>query len=278
VSEAPVTTRTADAATPAHVPTCLDCGAELAGPYCHSCGQHDEDNIRPMRALLAEIGSDVFAVDSRLFRTIRPLLFHPGLLTNEYMAGRRSRYIPAFRLYIGASVIYFLVLLVSGTSKFFFFNAWGPDGMFTSFVRLLPKLMFLLLPVFALILGLLYRRRLLAEHLVFALHYHAFAFLILPIEALIEPTVRRAAAAGTMGAVEIVGAIVMGAAELWVLLYLFVALRRVYRSSWLGAVIKGLLLMFVYLAFLGLVGVLSIPYLRTMLVVPFLRDLLALVT
>lgn len=277
MSEAPVTTRTADAATPAHVPTCLDCGAELVGPYCHNCGQHDEDSVRPMRAVLGEIGSDVFSIDSRLLRTLQPLVVRPGFLTNEYVAGRRSRYVPPFRLYLGASVLYFLVLLVSGANKFFFFNAWGAGAEFAAFVRLLPKLMFLLLPVFALMLAVLYRRRLLAEHVVFALHFHAFAFLILPIEAVLEPLIRPAATAGALSGLQIAAAVVMGVVELWVLVYLFVALRRVYRSSWPGAVTKGFLLMFAYIAVLALVGTLSIPLLRNNVLMPFLRGLPAIV-
>ena len=44
----------------------------------------------------------------------------------------------------------------------------------------LPKVMFLLLPVFALLLEAIYarRRRFYIEHFVFALHVHAFAFIL----------------------------------------------------------------------------------------------------
>ena len=51
-----------------------------------------------------------------------------------------------------------------------------------------PKIIFLLLPVFALILKLLYARRrvLYVKHLVFAFHFHAFLFLVLLVTDLLD--------------------------------------------------------------------------------------------
>ena len=77
-----------------------------------------------------------------------------------------------------------------------------------------PTMMFFLLPVFALLLKLLYARRgrLYVEHFVFALHLHAFAFAAFTVMLLAgNPVVSN----------------VMGC---WVLLYTFLAMRRVYRQ------------------------------------------------
>ena len=65
-------------------------------------------------------------------------------------------------------------------------NMEGDDlaqQMNSSIVRNLPKGVFLLVPVFALVLRLYYlrRKRRYAEHFVFALHVPAFAFLILSV-------------------------------------------------------------------------------------------------
>jgi hypothetical protein len=38
---------------------------------------------------------------------VRALLFRPGLLTAEYLADRRARYLPPFRLYLVVSVLFF---------------------------------------------------------------------------------------------------------------------------------------------------------------------------
>ena len=39
--------------------------------------------------------------DSKIFRTVQALLFRPGLLTVEYLAGRRKRYVLPLRLFLG---------------------------------------------------------------------------------------------------------------------------------------------------------------------------------
>lgn len=52
---------------------------------------------------------DLFEIDSRLWRTIIPLLIRPGRLTLDYLEGRRARYMPPFRMYLVLSVIFFVV-------------------------------------------------------------------------------------------------------------------------------------------------------------------------
>lgn len=88
---------------------CPNCAAELRGPYCAECGQHQVDLDRPFRDLLAEGLSTFFAFDTRLVRTFRPLVRRPGFLTQEFLAGRRSRYVHPFRLYFALSLVFFVV-------------------------------------------------------------------------------------------------------------------------------------------------------------------------
>ena len=53
--------------------------------------------------------AEVFThADSRLWRTIAPLLFRPGFLTQQFLQGRRASYLPPFRLYIVVSLLFFL--------------------------------------------------------------------------------------------------------------------------------------------------------------------------
>jgi hypothetical protein len=56
--------------------------------------------------------------------------------------------------------------------------AENPSGVYQNVVSDLPAAMFLTVPLYALWLKLMYRRRFYAEHLVFALHLHSFLFLI----------------------------------------------------------------------------------------------------
>lgn len=90
--------------------TCLNCGARLAGPYCSDCGQKDDPHRPTFGHFVAETFESLTHADSRLWRTLWTLLLRPGLLTAEYFAGRRERYLPPVRLYIVFSVTYFLLL------------------------------------------------------------------------------------------------------------------------------------------------------------------------
>jgi hypothetical protein len=92
---------------------CGNCGAELLGPYCYVCGQPVKGSIRPLTSMLHDIADTILNIDSRIFRTLLPLLLRPGFLTNEYLAGRRVRYVTPFRLYFFLSVASFLLMQFS---------------------------------------------------------------------------------------------------------------------------------------------------------------------
>lgn len=55
------------------------------------------------------------ALEGRLWGTFARLLFRPGALTNEYMAGRRKRYVEPLRLYLTLSILFFALLKFTGT-------------------------------------------------------------------------------------------------------------------------------------------------------------------
>jgi hypothetical protein len=85
-----------------------------------------------------------------------------------------------------------------------------------------PNMVFLLLPVFALLLRVLYVRRpvFYAEHFVFALHNHAFAYLAMTLGHVASVWLRPIGLA-SVAAVPL----------LWMPAYFFVSLRRVYGGS-----------------------------------------------
>jgi hypothetical protein len=74
--------------------TCLNCGAVLGGQYCGYCGQRATTRLISIWQLVREAFGDLFELDSRLWRTLLPLLFRPGKLTQDYLQGRRARYMP----------------------------------------------------------------------------------------------------------------------------------------------------------------------------------------
>ncbi len=93
----------------ADAPDCLNCGARLTGQYCGHCGQRARSRLISLWGLVAEAFGDLFELDSRLWRTIIPLLVRPGQLTHDYLMGRRARYMPPFRSYLVLSLIFFVV-------------------------------------------------------------------------------------------------------------------------------------------------------------------------
>jgi hypothetical protein len=93
----------------ADTPNCLNCGTRLRGQYCGNCGQRSRNRLISIWQLLQEAFGDLLELDSRLWRTLLPLLVRPGQLTRDYLEGRRARYMPPFRTYLVLSVVFFVV-------------------------------------------------------------------------------------------------------------------------------------------------------------------------
>jgi len=94
---------------PGDSPNCLNCGAHLTGQYCGQCGQRAVGRLISIWQLLRDAFGDLLELDSRLWRTMIPLLIRPGLLTKDYLEGRRARYMPPFRMYLVLSLLFFVV-------------------------------------------------------------------------------------------------------------------------------------------------------------------------
>lgn len=95
---------------------CLNCNAVLQGRYCSSCGQKHDPHAQTIGHFVAETVETLSHADSRLWLTLRVLLSSPGTLTADFFAGRRERYLPAIRLYLIISLLFFLLttLIPSG--------------------------------------------------------------------------------------------------------------------------------------------------------------------
>jgi uncharacterized protein DUF3667 len=89
---------------------CENCGAQLVGPYCAQCGQAAIDYRRSLVSLLADAADAFFNFDARFFQSFGLLLFKPWRLTNEFIEGKRARHVHPLRVYLIASVIFFLVI------------------------------------------------------------------------------------------------------------------------------------------------------------------------
>jgi hypothetical protein len=89
---------------------CENCGAPLTGHYCAQCGQAAVDYRRSFRHVIADVLDSFLNWDSKFFATIALLIFKPWQLTNEFLAGKRVRYVNPLRLYLLASILFFFAV------------------------------------------------------------------------------------------------------------------------------------------------------------------------
>jgi len=100
----------AETPTPAPEPPpqrCLDCGSVVTGRFCAECGQAADVHVLTVHDVSHDVVHSALHLDSRVWRTLRALVLRPGELTNEFIRGRRQRYLPPFRLYLILSVMFF---------------------------------------------------------------------------------------------------------------------------------------------------------------------------
>lgn len=100
-------------ATPRSARRCENCGVPLQGEHCHACGQPTQGLVRHFSSVLGDFSDTVFNIDSRVLRTLGPLLTRPGFLSMEYFAGRRVRYVTPMRLFLFLSLLAFFTIQAS---------------------------------------------------------------------------------------------------------------------------------------------------------------------
>ncbi len=113
-----------------------------------------------------------------------------------------------------------------------------------------PVALFVLLPLMALVLKMLFplSKRYYAEHLLFVLHFHAFFFLILTFQIVLSRLATR------LPIPEAAANLTILLLSLYIPLYLYKAMRRVYEQGRLITLLKYVLLVFAYV--LGFVFIL----------------------
>ncbi|MGN6059330.1 MAG: DUF3667 domain-containing protein [Sphingomicrobium sp.] len=100
-----------------HEANCLNCGARLAGPYCHECGQHAHVH-RTLSAFFHDFAHGVLHFEGKIFRTLPLLAWKPGELTRRYIDGQRASFVSPIALFLFSVFLMFAVVgLTSNTSK-----------------------------------------------------------------------------------------------------------------------------------------------------------------
>ena len=120
-------------------------------------------------------------------------------------------------------------------------------GMFSA----APTVLFILLPVFALLLKIFYifKRRLYMEHLIVAMHSHAF--LMLSMLVLLVLALLRAWLTPHGGWASLPFRLLETAAWIWIFVYLWLMQKRVYRQGWFMTNVKYWSLGFCYTIMAG---------------------------
>jgi len=95
---------------------CANCGASAPGAYCPACGQDTRERLPTFARFMREATGRYVALDGKLWTTLLALVFRPGFLTREYLAGRRRRYIGPARLFLVSSLVLFAVLRFASES------------------------------------------------------------------------------------------------------------------------------------------------------------------
>lgn len=304
--------------SPGDTQICKNCSATLSNQYCSVCGQRAQVRIVSLWEFVRDVIDELFFVESRVWKTLGPLLFRPGLLTIDYLAGRRARYVPPVRLYIVLSVIFFVVISLTDTVQIDTGSdtaiedigeslparpdadasdipsdddglarvidlgddemtctidyPWADSVPFGAEIHAkllttcekivadrgaafknalaedIPLMMILFLPLLALSMKILYlfSRRYYVEHLLFFVHYHAFGFLLLTLLTLSDEL------AESFPILERINTLLHWSGLVYLFIYLFQAMRRVYGQGRLMTGIKYFVLANCYVVFLAL--------------------------
>lgn len=260
---------------------CLNCGAEVTGKFCAECGQENVDSNENVFHLVGHYTADFFHFDSKIPRSVILLLTKPGFLTREYWQGRRIRYIHPLRLFLFISVLFVAsaafyhqhfrkpgkaVVIVGGgqptaeeqietervkkvVQELQGLVSIGKDRFFND----LKYISFLMLPIYAFVFQILYRRkkRFYINHLVYTLHLQSFGYALVAVAMLIPFLFRH-----STSNVEWVTVMVL-------LVYMAQSLRYLYGQSWPKTIVKSIiatgLLLFLMLVTMALYE--SIPLL-----------------
>lgn len=310
---------------------CKNCESELQGSFCHNCGQEKKDIHLSLKRLLQDSLESLFSFDSRFGRTLKILITKPGKITEEFLKGKRVRFIPPVKLYLFISVIFFLMLSINGPygSKFKF-NEGKPKNENGKYIHLgsgkakqsekqseiknvnevkpenqndknihlnsdqvehpkaqspikkiekentldpewiellknkaeraaknkksfgqfltknYPKTMFFLLPIFALLLKLFFKKSnfYYIEHLIFSIHLHSFIFMLLTMQELIILS--------THSFSTLISDITDAFFNICILIYIFKAIKYVYKFSWFSTILRGIITLFLYFIAFGI--------------------------
>lgn len=138
-------------------------------------------------------------------------------------------------------------LAINPKIKFWYEN---PRPLIISIIEAFPYMMFLFLPIFAVILKIFYAfsKRYYVEHLIFLLHNHSFIYIsiLLMIGLDISQDAMIGSESGFVQAIGTAFGWLHSLLSLWMLVYVFIAMKRFYQQGWGLTITKALALGLIY--------------------------------
>lgn len=232
---------------------CLNCDESVSGNYCSNCGQKFQPTKLPLRIYLEDTVETLFNVDNRVFKTLKDLFLRPGKITKEYISGHRATYLPPLRIYISISILYFFLAIITESTQVFLVNL-GSEEYDPGFAKLLQTAMFILVPLFALIVKWFHRKRnsFYVEYLIFSLHIHSVWFLLLSFSIIASWAYTFFGITEGSFFYYLIATIQILERSLF-LIYFVVYLKRVFDNTWWKTFLKTFGVLFLYLISLLLV-------------------------
>ena len=237
---------------------CPNCGTTLLGSHCHECGQKKiNPNEFSLKRFLGRLVQDFTDLESnKILKTLSAMVFRPGLLTIEYLAGRRGNYIGPVKLYLTFSALYFVFAWAvlsevrggsvqrigrhSATISMARQRGMDPNVLADKISQKAEKyataLRFFSVLISGTFLAALYVRmkKYYVEHLVFSLYYYSFDFFCKSLFAVLFLVF---AAVGFK-----LPSMILNLFYPVALVYLVFALRRVYQQRWPMTLLKAVVL------------------------------------
>ncbi len=212
--------------------SCKNCHKALPGlaEFCPACGQSVKIIRRPWREVFGELVTELFDFDGRMLLSLRLLLTRPGFLSLEYINDRRLSYTSPVRMYLIISLIFFFVLpMILPESR-------GTSPSHEVSVDKYSQAMFLLLPVFGLLLKIFYRQKYYLAHLVFVLYLFSAMYIVFAAIFATESMADKYLAVIILQVVLLV----------YIMAYFVIALHVTYQESWSKTIVKFLALLLLF--------------------------------
>lgn len=89
---------------------CKNCGEELKGNFCVSCGQKADTRRITVKLLAGDVAYGITNANSGVIYTLKALFTRPGHMLKDYILGRRINYFRPFPMLIILAGLYGLIL------------------------------------------------------------------------------------------------------------------------------------------------------------------------